>query len=138
MTPVFAYIQEKRAAISAMPGVKGLGGIAKKGAELYTALSAAEQEARIKKYDDEMKAFNEWKESEIKYRVSCWHRSTLAQKKSIVSEMKAVKQEKLDKKQAKIYRKEAKEAKAAGGEELAAYLERKSASIVSPAKKKRA
>merc|ERR1712194_492189 len=54
--------------------------------------------------------------------------------KSIVSEMKAVKQEKLDKKQAKIDRKEAKEAKAAGGDELAAYLEKKRASIASPGK----
>jgi len=131
MTPVFAYIQEKRAEISAMPGVKGLGEIAKKGAELYKALPAAEQEARRKKYDDEMKAFTEWKESSEGKEV-------LAQKKSIVSEIKAVKQEKLDKKQAKIDRKEAKEAKAAGGDELAAYVEKKRASIASPPKKKRA
>merc|ERR1719265_1377867 len=38
MTPVFKYIQANRGEITGMDGVKGLGDITKKGAELYNAL----------------------------------------------------------------------------------------------------
>merc|ERR1719335_1924860 len=52
MTPVFAFIQEKRAEIAAMPEVKGLGEISKKGAE------------RHKRYEEEMKSYKEWQETD--------------------------------------------------------------------------
>lgn len=107
MTPVFAFIQEKRVEIAAMPGVKGLGDVSKKGSELFKALPEAEQQARKRKFEEEMKAYNEWKLSEEGKEV-------LAGKKSVLADKKAVKQEKLDKKQAKLERKEVREAIARG------------------------
>jgi len=59
MTPVFAFIQEKRAEIAAMEGVKGLGDVSKKGAELYKALPEEERARRQKRYEDEMKSYKE-------------------------------------------------------------------------------
>merc|ERR1711870_149918 len=107
MTPVFAFIQEKREEIVAMPGVKGLGDVSKKGSELFKALPEAEQTARKQKYEEEMKSYNEWKSSDVGKEV-------LAGKKSALADKKAAKQEKLDKKQAKLERKEAREAIARG------------------------
>merc|ERR1712183_625488 len=63
MTPVFAFIQEKRNEIAAMPGVKGigdLGGISKKGTELFKALDPEEKEERQKRFEEEMLAYKEW------------------------------------------------------------------------------
>jgi len=107
MTPVFAFIQEKREEIAAMPGISGLGAISKKGAELFKNLSAADQAARKKIWEDQMVAYNLWKESEE-------GQTALDLKKGLVADKKAAKKEKLEKKQAKFARKEARAAKAAG------------------------
>jgi len=107
MTPVFAFIQEKREEIVAMPGVKGLGDVSKKGSELYKALPETEKQARQQKFEAEMKSYKEWQQSEEGKQI-------LAGKKSALADKKAAKQEKLDKKQAKLDRKEAREAIARG------------------------
>jgi hypothetical protein len=136
MTPVFAFIQEKRTEIAAMPGISGLGQISKKGAELFKTLPAAEQEARTKKYEEELKAYNAWKES-------AEGQTVMDAKKSATAEKKAAKKEKEEKKDAKAARKQAREAKAANADADAGTAENKSpvktgrkrASSVSPADK---
>merc|ERR1719399_992068 len=100
MTPVFAFIHEKRAEIAAMPEVKGLGEISKKGAELFKLLPEAEQAERHKRYEEEMKSYKEWQETDE-------GKAAMAGKESAAAEVKAAKKEKVAKKRAKLARKEA-------------------------------
>jgi len=107
MTPVFAFIHEKRAEIAAMPEVKGLGEISKKGAELFKLLPEAEQAERHKRYEEEMKSYKEWQETDE-------GKAAMAGKKSAAAEVKAAKKEKVAKKRAKLARKEARAGKGSG------------------------
>merc|ERR1712118_358714 len=53
MSPLFAFINEKRDEIAAMPGVSSLG-------QLFKALSPEEREERQKRFEGEMKTYKEW------------------------------------------------------------------------------
>jgi len=101
MTPVFAFIQEKRVEIAAA-GATSLGEISKKGAELFKLLPDAEKAERTKKYEDELKAYNEWKVSE---EGSAVFNSVRAAKR----EESAAKRTKIANRDAKLARKEGRE-----------------------------
>jgi len=103
MTPVFAFIQEKRSEIAAMPGVKSLGDISKKGAELFKELPEAEREQRTQRYNEELKSYNEWATTEEGQAAKVGKRDAAAAKRM-------AKKEKQQLKEAKIIRKEAKAA----------------------------
>jgi len=102
-TPVFAFIQEKRSEIAAMPGVKSLGDISKKGAELFKELPEAEREQRTQRYNEELKSYNEWATTEEGQAARAGKRDAAAAKRM-------AKKEKQQLKEAKVARKEAKAA----------------------------
>lgn len=118
MTPVFAYINEKRTEIMKMDGIKGLGQVSKKGNEIYNALPEEEKKERTAKYEAEMKSYKEWGQTDE-------GKECLRNKKEASCEKRAVKKTKLankgkskseiaaEKKEAKVAAtKDAKESKA--------------------------
>jgi len=82
MSPLFAFIKEKREEIAAMPGVTGLGQISKKGAELFKALTPEEREERQKRFEEEMKAYKEWQSTDEGKAVMNAKKNVMAKKRA--------------------------------------------------------
>lgn len=60
LTVMAAFIQEKRGDISKMDGVNGAGDVNKKAEEIFNQLPLTEKVAQIKRFDEEMRAYNDW------------------------------------------------------------------------------
>lgn len=96
-TPCFTYIQENRQVIRAREDMqgKGLGAVSKKGAELYNALPEADKKQYQDKYEEEMRAYKEWAQTDA-------GKAALARKNDVARDKKAARKAKFGKKQAKL------------------------------------
>lgn len=101
MTPVFAFIQAKRAEINAM-GITALGPVSKKATEMFKALPAEEQAKWQQRYEEQMKEYKEWAGGE--------GQAAVAAKKGAKAAKKGAKVAKKAAKAAKVARKEARAA----------------------------
>merc|ERR1712187_158013 len=82
MSPVFAFINEKRDEIAALLGAKNGAQISKKGTELFKALSPAEQEQRQNRFQEEMKDYKDWQATDEGKAVMMAKRSALKDKRA--------------------------------------------------------
>jgi hypothetical protein len=82
LSPTFAFINEKRDEIASLIGSKKGSLVAKKGSELFNALPSSDREERQQLFDEEMKAYNEWKSTDEGRAALMQQRAELKRKRS--------------------------------------------------------